>query len=111
MPKDTNGHGTIFGGVIMSHLDIAGAVEARKHTLDRVVTAAIDGVSFLSPVHVGDRVSFYTETVRVGRTSVTVSIKVEAERADGSGVAQVTEAQAVYVAVDADGQPVPVRAE
>ena len=103
MPKDTNGHGTIFGGVILSHLDIAGAVEARKHTRHRVVTVAIDKVEFISPVQVGDLVSFYTETERVGRSSVTVTIRVEAQRADGSGTASVTSATAVYVAVDPDG--------
>ena len=108
MPRDTNGHGTIFGGVIMSHLDIAGSVQARRHTGHRVVTAAIDRVSFLAPVHVGDVVSFYTSTVRTGTTSVTVSIEVEADRADGSGRVRVTRAQAVYVAVDTDGRPVPL---
>jgi acyl-CoA thioesterase YciA len=108
MPRDTNGHGTIFGGVIMSHLDIAGAVEARKHTRNRVVTAAIDRVSFLAPVHVGDLVSFYTTTMAVGRTSVTVSVEVEAQRSDGSGTAKVTEARAVYVSVGADGKPTPL---
>jgi acyl-CoA thioesterase YciA len=108
MPKDTNGHGTIFGGAILSHLDIAGAVEARKHTRHRVVTVAIDKVEFISPVQVGDLVSFYTETERVGRTSVTVTIHVEAERADGSQTASVTSATAVYVAVDSDGASVPL---
>lgn len=105
MPKDTNGHGTIFGGVIMSHLDIAGAVEARKHTTRKVVTAAIDKVDFIAPVHVGDLVSFYTETVEMGRRSVKVAIEVEAERSDGSGTVCVTKARAVYVAVDERGKP------
>jgi len=103
VPKDTNGHGTIFGGVILSHLDIAGAVEARKSTSHRVVTAAIDKVEFIAPVHVGDLVSFYTTTTNVGGSSVTVTIDVEAERADGSGTASVTSASAVYVAVDGGG--------
>ncbi len=108
MPKDTNGHGTIFGGAILSHLDIAGAVEARKHTTHRVVTVAIDKVVFIAPVQVGDLVSFYTSTKRVGESSVTVTIDVEAERADGSGNARVTSATAVYVAVDGAGASVPL---
>ena len=106
MPKDTNGHGTIFGGTILSHLDIAGAVEARKHTTHRVVTAAIDKVEFISPVQVGDLVSYYTTTTRLGGSSVTVTIDVEAQRADGSGIAKVTSASAVYVAVDRSGKAV-----
>jgi len=108
MPKDTNGYGTIFGGVILSHLDIAGAMEARKHKQCRVVTAAIDKVEFIAPVYVGDVVSFYTQTLKIGRTSVTVEIHVEAERLDGSGTVAVTEAQAVYVAVDEAGRPIPI---
>jgi acyl-CoA thioesterase YciA len=106
MPKDTNGHGTIFGGTILSHLDIAGAVEARKHTTHRVVTAAIDKVEFISPVQVGDLVSYYTTTTRLGGSSVTVTIDVEAQRADGSGIAKVTSASAVYVSVDRSGKAV-----
>ena len=106
MPKDTNGHGTIFGGVILSHLDIAGAVEARKHTTHRVVTVAIDKVEFIAPVEVGDLVSYYTKTERVGNSSVTVAIDVEAERAAGTGTARVTLARAVYVAVDSRGNSV-----
>jgi acyl-CoA thioesterase YciA len=109
LPKDTNGHGTIFGGVIMSHLDIAGAVEAHKYRQGRVVTVAIDKVEFIAPVYVGDLVSFYTETLKIGHTSVTVSIEVEARRADGSGTVRVTEAKAVYVAVDEAGRPVPIQ--
>ena len=106
MPRDTNGQGTIFGGAILSHLDIAGAVEARKHTTHRVVTVAIEKVEFIAPVQVGDLVSFYTETTRVGRSSVHVTIDVEAERADGSGTGKVTSASAVYVAVDASGKSI-----
>jgi len=108
MPKDTNGHGTIFGGAILSHLDIAGAVEARKHTPHRVVTVAIDKVEFKAPVHVGDLVSFYTTTERVGKSSVAVKIEVEADRANGEGTASVTSATAVYVAVDEAGKSVPL---
>ncbi len=109
MPKDTNGHGTIFGGAILSHLDIAGAVEARKHTTHRVVTVAIDKVEFIAPVQVGDLVSFYTDSLRIGNSSVTVTVDVEAERADGSGKTRVTSATAVYVAVDERGRSISLK--
>src|SRR6187431_2722949 len=80
LPKDTNAYGTIFGGVILSNIDLASAVEARKVSPCRYVTKAIREVEFLAPVFVGDVVSFYTETVRVGRTSITVKVSVVAER-------------------------------
>lgn len=108
LPRDTNAHGTIFGGVILSHLDIAGAIEARRKARTRVVTVAMHEVEFHAPVFVGDVVSFYTRTERIGRTSITVKVEVEAERADGSGFAKVTEAEIVYVAVGEDGRPTPV---
>ena len=82
-PKDTNPTGTIFGGVILSHIDLASAVEARKAAPCRYVTRAMNQVEFHQPVFVGDVVSFYTETVRVGRTSITVRVSVEAERWSG----------------------------
>lgn len=125
MPKDTNALGTIFGGIILSYLDQAGAVEAHRHTPGRVVTVAMREVVFHAPVFVGDLVSFFTETLRVGRTSVTVKVTVEAERnphrpgpplpagEEGAGKTRagrvkVTEAEVVYVHVDQAGQPVPV---
>ena len=111
LPRDTNAYGTIFGGVILSHLDIAGAIEARKNTRHRVVTVAMREVEFLAPVLVGDVVSFYTRTERIGRTSVTVKVDVEVERADGSGCVRVTEAEVVYVAVDRKGRPIPALEE
>ena len=111
LPRDTNGYGTIFGGVILSHLDLAGAIEARKHRHCRVVTVALNRVVFIAPVFVGDIVSFYTRTTRLGRTSVTVEIEVETARADGSDVVKVAEAEAVYVAVDEGGTPIPFREE
>ena len=116
LPKDTNAYGTIFGGVILSHIDLASAVEARKTAPLRYVTRAMHEVEFHEPVFVGDVVSFYTETVRVGRTSVTVRVRVEAERwrpggaAHGEGV-HVTEAVVVLVAVNDQGQSVPIRPE
>lgn len=108
LPKDTNERGTIFGGVILSQLDLAGAVEARKHTDHRFVTVAMKAVEFVAPVYVGDVVSFYTETLRRGRTSITVKVCVEAQRRhDGEEHVLVTEAEVVYVAVDAEGHPIP----
>ena len=118
LPKDTNAYGTIFGGVILSHIDLASAIEARKIAPHHYVTKAMREVEFHEPVHMGDIVSFYTETVRVGRTSVTVRVLVEAERwghvpAGGVGghgeTVKVTEAEVVLVAIDAGGRPVTVR--
>ena len=74
LPKDTNAYGTIFGGVILSNIDLASAVEARKTAPLRYVTRAMREVEFHEPVYLGDVVSFYTETVRVGRTSFTVAV-------------------------------------
>jgi acyl-CoA thioesterase YciA len=110
MPKDTNAHGTIFGGVILSYIDIAAAIEARKHTLKKIVTKAMHEVVFVAPVFVGDIVSFYTSLVRIGRTSITVKVLVEADRVKHPGeLVRVTEAEVVYVAVDAHRRPIPVR--
>ena len=121
LPKDTNAYGTIFGGVILSHIDLASAVEARKTAAHRYVTRAMHEVEFHEPVFLGDVVSFYTETVRVGRTSITVRVSVEAERwgvapTGGHGMGhgervKVTEAEVVLVAVNEKGTPVPVRPE
>ena len=121
LPKDTNAFGTIFGGVILSHIDLASAVEARKTAPLRYVTRAMHQVEFHQPVFLGDVVSFYTETVRVGRTSITVRISVEAERwgvspvasaAVGLGeVVKVTEAVVVLVAVNDQGKSMPIRPE
>jgi len=112
LPKDTNALGTIFGGVILSHIDLASAVEARKAAPLRYVTKAMREVEFHQPVFLGDIVSFYTETVRIGRTSITVRVSVEAERwGAGSGErVKVTEAEVVLVSVDEHGQPTPIRA-
>jgi acyl-CoA thioesterase YciA len=121
LPKDTNAFGTIFGGVILSHIDLASAVEARKTAPHRYVTRAMHEVEFHEPVFLGDIVSFYTETVRIGRTSITVRVSVEAERwgsvpEAGGGVrlgevVKVTEAVVVLVAVNDQGRPVPIRPE
>ena len=102
MPRDTNPHGTIFGGIILSYIDSAGAIQAARHTgHDRFVTVAIREVIFHEPVFIGDLVSFYGETIRMGNTSVTVRVTVEAERHRGTAErVRVTEAEVVYVAVD-----------
>lgn len=112
MPKDTNAHGTIFGGVILSYIDIAAAIEVRKHTLKKIVTKAMHEVVFVAPVFVGDIVSFYTELVRIGRTSITIKVLVEADRITHPNErARVTEAEVVYVAVDENRRPTPIRDE
>ncbi len=111
LPRDTNAMGTIFGGVILSHLDLASAVEARKIAPRQYVTKAMREVEFHEPVFLGDIVNFFTETLRVGRTSITVKVSVEAERwAAGRGErVKVTEAEVVLVAVDEHGRPTPIR--
>ena len=113
LPKDTNALGTIFGGVILSHIDLASAVEARKAGPHRYVTKAMREVEFHQPVFLGDVVNFFTETLRVGHTSLTVKVTVEAERwSAGRGeVVKVTEAEVVLVALDDAGRPTPIREE
>jgi acyl-CoA thioesterase YciA len=109
MPRDANYLGTIFGGVILSSLDLAGAIEAQRFTDHKLVTKAMNEVQFLAPVFVGDLVSFYAETVAIGKTSITVRVTVEAQRARTvNQVVRVTQAEIVYVAVDGSGKPVPV---
>jgi acyl-CoA thioesterase YciA len=110
MPRDTNPMGTIFGGLILSYIDQAGAVEARKHTAKAFATVAMHEVKFIAPVLVGDLVSFYTETVKIGTTSITVRVTVEALRRDAAQtVVRVTQAEVVYVAIDGPGKPVPIK--
>ena len=118
MPRDTNPHGTIFGGVLLSYIDQAGAVGAhhavaRSGWPDRpLVTVAMKSVAFHEPVYVGDVLSFWTEQIAVGTTSITMHVTVEAER-DGRTM-QVTEAEVVYVAVSLEGgrrRTVPIRGE
>ena len=108
MPRDTNHHGTIFGGVILSHIDQAGAVAVIALGCRRVVTVAMDQVIFHQPVNVGDLVSFYTEVIRIGRTSVRVRVNVEATRRSDAVTVAVTSAEVTYVNLDEQGQPLPV---
>lgn len=110
MPCDTNSYGTIFGGVIMSYMDQAAAVEARQHTPHNVVTVAMDSVEFHEPVYVGDVCSYYTRMLTIGRTSIRIAVEVEAMRRQyPCETVKVTSAEMVFVAVDANGKPVPVK--
>src|SRR5262244_3894829 len=109
LPRDTNSRGTIFGGVILSYIDTAGAIQAHRHTyMERFVTVAMKEVIFHKPVYVGDLVSFYAETVRVGTTSITVHVVVEVERLGRDERERVTEAEVIYVAVDEHGDKIPI---
>jgi acyl-CoA thioesterase YciA len=111
MPKDTNAMGTIFGGIILSYIDQAGAVPAHHVVAGRIVTVAMREVVFHEPVFVGDLVSFYADVTRVGTTSVTVHVTVDAERpGPTSRRVKVTEADVVYVHVDAQNRPLAIPA-
>jgi acyl-CoA thioesterase YciA len=113
MPRDTNPHGTIFGGVILSYIDQAGAVGARHEMRRagwpdrRIVTVAMKSVEFNKPVFVGDVVSFWTQVFRIGETSIAMRVTVEAER--NGEVQKLTHAEVTYVAIDlVQGKPRPV---
>lgn len=109
LPRDTNPHGTIFGGIILAYIDQAGAIEAHVYGATRVVTVAMDKVVFHRPVHVGDLVSFYGELIRIGTTSITVRVVVEAQRLQHDPTPRrVTEAVITYVNVDEQGRPTPI---
>jgi acyl-CoA thioesterase YciA len=110
LPRDTNARGTIFGGVILSYIDLAGAIAASRHAARNFVTRAMHEVGFIAPVYVGDVVSFYTSVAREGKTSVAIQVSVEAERArQPQERVRVTEAEVVYVAVDDHGRATPIR--
>ena len=102
MPRDTNAHGTVFGGVILSYIDVAGGVEAVRHTKhERFVTVAMKEVIFHEPVFIGDLVSFYATTLRVGKSSISIHVDVEAERFGNKGKkVKVTEAEVTFVAIN-----------
>ena len=106
MPADANIHGYVFGGWIMAHVDIAGAVPAARRANGRVATVAVTSFLFKNPVFVGDLVSFYANIAKTGRTSITVDVEVYAERNRlQKEVVKVTEATLVYVATDERRQP------
>ena len=109
MPRDLNPAGDVFGGWIMSQVDIAGAVPARQRARGRVATIAVNSFLFKQPVSVGDIVSFYAEILRVGKSSITVDVEVFAERMSLQGQhIKVTEATLTYVAIDDHGHSRPV---
>jgi acyl-CoA thioesterase YciA len=113
MPADTNAQGTIFGGWVMSQVDIAGSIPAWRRADGPVVTVAVNSFVFKEPVHIGDVVSFYARVLRVGTTSITVDVEVFAQRGRSANqdVVKVTEAQLTYVAIGEDRQPRPVPPE
>ncbi len=108
MPADTNPSGDIFGGWIMSQMDLGSGIVALKTAKTRVVTVAMDGMSFLQPVRVGDRVACYAWVEKIGRTSMRIPVEVWVERYMTGEQVRVTEAVFTYVAIGADGRPVPV---
>jgi acyl-CoA thioesterase YciA len=108
LPRDTNGRGTIFGGVLLAYIDQAGAIATRPFC-DLVVTVKLNEVVFHQPVYVGDITSFYAKVVKIGTTSITVKVTVTAERwREWNNVVKVTEAEVVFVNVSEDGKPVPI---
>ena len=114
MPADANQSGDIFGGWIMSQVDIAGSIPAIRRAKGRVATVAVNSFQFRQPVLVGDVVSLYAEVVRVGRTSITVNVEVYAQRRpEREEIVKVTEATLTYVAIDASRSPrvVPAQSE
>ncbi|MFM1848254.1 MAG: hypothetical protein RL417_1728 [Pseudomonadota bacterium] len=110
MPRDTNGLGSIFGGHILSLIDLAAGQHARTIAPKRYVTKVMREVEFIAPVSVGDTVSFYAKTLKLGTTSVTIRVDVEAERGIGNRrTIKVTSAEVVMVAVDEQQHPIPIR--
>lgn len=119
MPRDTNANGTIFGGVLLSYIDQAGCIGAQQHTNKTLVTVAMDQVIFKEPVYVGDVVSFHTSLIKIGTTSITIKVEVEAVRLKVPDPIlrltyepiPVTEAILTFVAVDEQRNPIPIKDE
>ncbi len=111
MPSDANYTGDIFGGWIMSQVDVAGSIPALRLARGRIATVAVNSFTFKQPVLIGDLVSFYADIVRVGRTSITVDVEVYAQRRTLHEAVKVTEATLTYVAVDDERRPRPVNQE
>ena len=109
MPADTNPSGDIFGGWIMSQMDLGSGIIAAKTAQSRVVTVAMEGMSFLQPVRVGDTVACYAWVEKIGRTSMTIPVEAWVERYMSGEQVRVTRAVFTYVAVDSEGKPIPVR--
>jgi acyl-CoA thioesterase YciA len=109
MPTDINASGDIFGGWLMSQVDIAGSIAAYRRAKGRIVTVAVNEFTFLKPVYVGDLVSIYSEVIKVGSTSLQVSVTAYTERERGSSIChKVSEALLTYVAIDENRKPRPV---
>ncbi len=111
MPADTNPNGDIFGGWIMSQMDIGSGILASKTAQRRVATVAVEGMSFLHPVKVGDTVACYAWVERIGRTSMTIPVEVWVQPYRRTEQTRVTHAVFTYVALDESGKPVPVRSK
>ena len=111
MPADANPNGDIFGGWLLSQMDLAGGNAAVRRVRGRTVTVAVDGMSFHLPVSVGDEVSCYTRVVRVGRTSLAIHIEAWRRRRETHGQQKVTEGLFTFVAIDDEGKPRPVPPE
>ncbi len=111
MPADTNPSGDIFGGWIMSQMDLGSGILASKTAKTRVVTVAMDGMSFLQPVRVGDRVACYAWVEKIGRTSMRIPVEVWVERYRTGEEVRVTQAVFTYVAIGNDGRPIAVQRE
>lgn len=111
MPKDLNPSGDVFGGWLMSQMDLGSSILATKTARCRVVTVAMDGMSFLQPVRVGDTVACYARVERIGRTSMTILVEAWVRRYRTGERLRVTRAVFTYVALDEEGQPVPVKRE
>ena len=109
MPADTNPNGDIFGGWLMAQMDLGSSILAAKTAQGRVVTVAMEGMSFLHPVRVGDTVACFAWVEKIGRTSMTIPVEVWVRRYMGRQLERVTRAVFIYVAVDEAGKPVPVR--
>ena len=108
MPADTNGNGDIFGGWLLSQMDLGGAVCAKSLSRSRVTTVAIDAMAFLNPVFVGDIVNCHASLVKVGRTSMRIDVEAWVQRGLDGQLMRVTEGVFTYVAIDDNGRPQPV---
>jgi len=109
MPKDTNPSGDVFGGWLMSQMDLGSGILATKTAKCRVVTVAMDGMSFLEPVRIGDTVACFARVEKIGRTSMTIPVEAWVRRYRSGELVRVTRAVFTYVAVDAEGKPIPVK--
>jgi acyl-CoA thioesterase YciA len=109
MPADTNANGDIFGGWLVSQMDLGGAVLARAISHSRVTTVAIDSMSFLRPVNIGDIVTVYARLLGIGRTSMKIDVEVWVQRSSDTALLKVTEGKFTYVAIDENGRPHPVK--